>query len=91
MPSALTKEKCGLLRALQPPSFLAFLISADGQKNMWVVVNTVVLFWGTLNIRCRIIIRTQKGDPNIDNYPCDVLWLKAALWVLSDHGSLRPF
>ena len=28
---------------------------------MWVVVKIVVPFLGTLNIRCRIIIRTQKG------------------------------
>ena len=26
-------------------------------------------FWGPLNNRCRIILRTQKGDPNFDNHP----------------------
>ena len=28
---------------------------------IWVVVRIMVPFWGTLNIRCRIIIRIQKG------------------------------
>ena len=26
-------------------------------------------FLGTLNNRCRTILRTQKGDPNFDNHP----------------------
>ena len=26
-------------------------------------------FWGTLNIRCRNIIRTQKGNPNSNDHP----------------------
>ena len=29
-------------------------------------------FLGTLNIRCRIIVGTQKRDPNIDNHPYSV-------------------
>ena len=28
---------------------------------IWVVVKIMAPSWGTLNIRCRIIIRTQKG------------------------------
>ena len=32
-----------------------------GLHVMWGVVKIMVLFWGTLNIRCRIIIGTQKG------------------------------
>ena len=30
---------------------------------IWVVVKIMVPFLGTLNIRCRIIIGTQKGTP----------------------------
>ena len=30
-------------------------------RTIRVVVKIMVLFWGTLNIRCRIIIGTQKG------------------------------
>ena len=26
-------------------------------------------FWGTLNIRCRIIVGIQKGDHNFDSHP----------------------
>ena len=29
--------------------------------NTWVVVKIRVRFWGTLNNKCRIILRTQKG------------------------------
>ena len=33
----------------------------DIQAIIWVVVKIMVPYWGTLNIRCRIIIRIQKG------------------------------
>ena len=32
-----------------------------GYRYMWVVIKIMVPFWGTLNIRGRIIIGTQKG------------------------------
>ena len=40
-----------------------------GTEDIGVVVKIVVHFSGTLNIRCRIIIRDPKRDPNFDNYP----------------------
>ena len=38
--------------------------------SIWVGVKTRLPFGGTLNIRCRIILGTQKGDPDFDTYPC---------------------
>ena len=41
------------------------------QVTWWymVVVKMLVLLWGTLNIRCRIIFRSQKRDHNFDSNP----------------------
>ena len=46
-------------------------IGDNGQENggnvgvkyrvVWVVVKIVIPFWGTLNVRCRMIIGIQKG------------------------------
>ena len=40
---------------------------------MWVVVKIMVPFLGALNVRCRIVIGTQKRDHNFDNHPCGYL------------------
>ena len=45
---------------------------------IWVVVKIMVPFWGTLNIRGRIIIGIQKRDHNCDNHP----------YVSTDHRAL---
>ena len=38
------------------------LISGQSSPGfIWVVVNMLIPFWGTLNIRCRIRIGIQKG------------------------------
>ena len=42
----------------------------EREKDMWVVVKIKVPFLGTLNNRCRIIIRDQKGTIIFDNHPC---------------------
>ena len=38
-------------------------------KSRWMVVKMMIPFLGTLNIRCRIMIRSQKGTI-ILNHPC---------------------
>ena len=40
-------------------------------SDMWMVVNIVVPFGGTINIRCSNILWIQKRDLNFDNHPCD--------------------
>ena len=40
-------------------------------------------FWGTLNIRCRIIIGIQKRHHNFDNHPCRV----HGLWEMGEKDS----
>ena len=37
--------------------------------SIWLVVKIMLPFWGTLNIRCRIILGIQKRDHNFDNDP----------------------
>ena len=39
----------------------------DSRRTIWVVVKIRALFWGTLNIRCRIIIGTQTGTKILTN------------------------
>ena len=34
-----------------------------------VVLKIMAPFWGTLNIKCRLIIRTPQRDHNFDNHP----------------------
>ena len=39
-------------------------------KHIWVVVKTMVRpLWGPLNTRCRITLKTPKGDHSFDNHP----------------------
>ena len=42
---------------------------ANSKSCTWVVVKTRVPFWGTLNIRYRILLGTPKRDYNFDNHP----------------------
>ena len=44
---------------------------------IWVVVKIMAPLKGTLNIRCRIIIKTPKRDPNFDNHPYNLAPLSA--------------
>ena len=47
--------------------------SPDSTGMIWVVVKIMVPLLGTLNIRCRIIMGTQKRDHNFDNHPYEKL------------------
>ena len=33
----------------------------SSQVTTWVVVKTIIPFWGPLDTRCRVMLRTQKG------------------------------
>ena len=37
-------------------------------NSTWVVVKIMAPFWGTLNIRCRIVFKDPKRDHNFDNH-----------------------
>ena len=45
------------------------LRATNQTETMWVVVNILVPFWGTLSIRCRMRIGTHKGTNTFDNHP----------------------
>ena len=69
---------------------------------IWVVVKIMVPFWGTLNIRCRIIIGIQKGTIiltttymcNQKSHPVPALMvamaLKPGLRTKLAHGRNKP-
>ena len=44
-----------------------------------MLVKIMVPFWGTLNIRCRTRVGTQKRDHNFDNHPCIITILLSIL------------
>ena len=54
-----------------------------------VVVKIRVPFWGTLNIRCRIILGTPKSDHNFDNYSI-VVYMDPLGYIQPKPENLQP-
>ena len=57
--------------------------------SIWVVVKIMVPFLGTLNTRCRILLRTQKRDHNFDNHPYEGTLGNSGPYYIRNDNSLR--